>query len=271
MMWTAALTALLLVSGSAVRESSAPFHLIPGRVPLDWHGPDGNSIILDAPAGLIVVDTGRSPQHAKAILDFARGRGRPIAAIVNTHWHLDHTTGNADIRAAYPQIRVYASTAVDGALQTFLARERDRTEKAIADPSTPAGQRAQLLRARSRIDHPDTLRPTDPVLGTGVVSIAGRKLEVHLARFAATEGDVWLYDRKSRLAVVGDLVVGLVPFMDTACPGGWSQALKAIASVPFRTLVPGHGPVMTRSDFTQWHRAYDNFVDGGHSRQPKAQ
>ena len=98
-----------------------PFHLIPGAVPLD-KGPDGNSIILDAPDGLIVVDTGRHPEHAQAILDYAKERGRPIAAIVNSHWHLDHTTGNWDLRQAYPQVQVYASDALEGALATYLKR-----------------------------------------------------------------------------------------------------------------------------------------------------
>ncbi len=36
---------LLLLGASA---SAEPYHLIPGRVPLDWQGPDGNTVILDA-------------------------------------------------------------------------------------------------------------------------------------------------------------------------------------------------------------------------------
>src|SRR4249919_3976085 len=111
--------ALLLTGASA---SAAPYQLIPGRVPLDWQGPDGNTVILDAPKGLIVVDTGRSPMHAQGILDYAKQQRRPIAAIVNSHWHLDHTTGNYDIRQVYPSAEVYASTAIEGALVGFLDR-----------------------------------------------------------------------------------------------------------------------------------------------------
>ena len=92
---------------------------------------------------------------------------------------------------------------------------------------------------------------------------------MHLARLAATEGDVWLYDPKTRTAIVGDLVVGLVPFMDTACADGWSRALDEIAATPFNTLIPGHGPVMDRADFLQWRTAYNNFVDCGRSSRPE--
>lgn len=254
----------------ATAAPAAPYHLIPGRVPLDWQGPDGNTVIFDAPRGLIVVDTGRSPMHAKAILDYAHQRHRPVAAIVNTHWHLDHTTGNDDIRSAYPNARVYASTAIEGALVGFLGRGRAQADKALADPKTPDGQKAQMLRGRDRIDHPDKLRPTVPVTRSSRTSIAGRPLDVRLAKFAATEGDVWIYDPATRTVVVGDLVVDIVPFMDTACPDGWSRALGDIAATPFKILIPGHGPAMTRADFRQWRTAFDNFVKCGRSTVDKA-
>jgi glyoxylase-like metal-dependent hydrolase (beta-lactamase superfamily II) len=76
-----------------------------------------------------------------------------------------------------------------------------------------------------------------------------------------TEGDVWLYDPKTRLLIAGDLVVGLVPFMDTACPEGWRKALDTIAATPFTTLVPGHGAVMDRQAFLTWRGAYDALLD----------
>src|SRR5947207_8838835 len=109
-------TIVACLSIGAVGSASAaePYHLIPGQVSVD-KGPDGNTVVLDAPRGLIVFDTGRHPEHAQAIIDYARARHRPIAAIVNSHWHLDHTTGNWDIRQTYPHVDVYASNALEGA------------------------------------------------------------------------------------------------------------------------------------------------------------
>jgi len=260
--------ALVFSANVSARKLEEAYHLIPGSVPMD-KGPDGNSIFLDAPKGLILVDTGRHPEHAQQLLDYARERGKPIAAIVNTHWHLDHTTGNADIRAVYPAAQVYATTAIEGALKSFLNKGREQAEKRIADPKTPADERAQLIRGRSRIDNPDTLRPTVPVTKSGTMKIAGRKLEVHVAPFAVTEADLWLYDPATRVAIVGDLVVDIVPFMDTACPDGWKKALEEVAATPFVTLIPGHGAPMNRAQFLQWEQAYDNFVDCGHSTRLK--
>ena len=267
----ALLVAGVLFTGAAppdVKLVDAGYHLIPGSVPLD-KGPDGNSIFLDAPKGLILIDTGRHPEHAEKLLAYAKQRGRPIAAIVNTHWHLDHTTGNLDIRQAYPQAHVYATTAIDGALKGFLARGREQSDKRLADPATPPDQKAQLLRARHRLDNPDTLRPAVAVAQSATMKIAGRKLDVHVAPFAVTEADLWLYDPKARLAIVGDLVVDIVPFMDTACPDGWKKALEEVAATSFVTLIPGHGAPMNRAQFLQWKGAFDHFVDCGRSVRPK--
>ena len=264
----AMLATMLLAGWTTAAMGTAPYHLIPGAVPLD-SGPDGNTIVLDAPKGLIVFDTGRHPEHAQAIIDYAKARHRPIAAVVNSHWHLDHTTGNWDIRQAYPHVQVYASGALEGALATFLKNSRAQTATMLADPKTPTAVRDQLERGVAVIDNPDRIRPNHIVAKSGPMTIAGRRLEVHLAKFAATEGDVWIYDPKTRVLLSGDLVVGLVPFMDTACAEGWSKALDSIAAVPFRTLIPGHGPVMTRADFLTWRNAYNAFVDCGHSTADK--
>ncbi|MCL6742018.1 MBL fold metallo-hydrolase [Sphingomonas sp. RB56-2] len=256
-----------LLTGAAapkVKLVEPSYTLIPGSVPLD-KGPDGNSIFLDAPQGLIVVDTGRHPEHAELLLAYAKQRGKPIAVIVNTHWHLDHTTGNYDIRTAYPRAQVYATTAIEGALKSFLQRGREQTDKRLADPKTPADVKAQLIRARHRLDNPDTLRPTVPVTKSAIMKIAGRKLDVHVAPYAATEADLWLYVPDEGLAIVGDLVVDIVPFMDTACAEGWQKALGEVAATPFTRLIPGHGAPMNRDQFNQWRKAFDNFIDCGQS------
>jgi len=261
------MAAILLASAaSPALPRAEPYHLIPGVVPTnDWQGPNGNTIVLDAPDGLIVFDTGRSPDHAQAVLDYAKQRGRPIAAILNSHWHLDHTTGNLDLRQVYPRADVYATTAIEGALDSYLNRDRSGTDKLLADSKTPEQAKAQALRGRNRIDNPDSLRPTKPVLKSARMTIAGRELDMHVAPFAASEADLWVYDRKTRVALVGDLVVDIVPFMDSACPDGWAKALVEIEKVPFETLIPGHGAPMTRADFVHWKTAYNNMIKCGRS------
>ena len=267
--------AILAAIGSATAVSAQPtvpagYHLIEGALE-PGRGPDGNSVFIEAPDGLILVDTGRHPAHRDRLLAYARARARPIVAIVNTHWHLDHTTGNGELRAAYPRAELYASNAIEGALTGFLARSRASIEQALAAGRIPQANRAEVLRALDAMDHPDMLRPTRPVTRSGPLNIGGRRLRVNLAPYAATQADVWLSDPAARLVVAGDLVVAPVPFMDTACPEGWRRALDEIAATPFTILLPGHGAPMDRPRFLAWRRAYGNLLDCGASDRAKAE
>ena len=86
--------AIIAVGLCAAAAGSEPYLLIPGTFE-KGRQPDGNSIILDAPKGLIVIDTGRHKAQQDKILGAAKARTKPIVAIINSHWHLDHTGGNA--------------------------------------------------------------------------------------------------------------------------------------------------------------------------------
>jgi hypothetical protein len=70
---------------------------------------------------------------------------------------------------------------------------------------------------------------------------------------------------------VGDLVTLPAPFLDTACPRGWSAALGQVWATPFTTLVPGHGPVMDRPRFALYRRAFDALLDCAASPATKAE
>lgn len=262
------LSLAIALAGPAAAADPSGWHLVPGSFE-PGRGPDGNSIFLDAPEGLILVDTGRHPAHQEKLLAHARARGKPIAAIVNTHWHLDHTGGNSEIRAAYPKARVYGGTALEGALTGFFPQSRRSAEEFLASGQASEALRAEIERDFAAMEDVGALRPNRPVARSGKVRIAGRRLALNLAPFAATEGDVWVYDERSKLLIAGDLVVGLAPFFDTGCPEGWRKALGEIAATPFRTLIPGHGEPMTRERFGRWRSAFDNLLDCSASKRPK--
>src|SRR5439155_14841097 len=60
-----------------------------------------NSYVVwrEGSAEAFVVDPGFEPE---AILDFLTERGLALAALVNTHGHVDHLAGNADVKRAFP-------------------------------------------------------------------------------------------------------------------------------------------------------------------------
>jgi glyoxylase-like metal-dependent hydrolase (beta-lactamase superfamily II) len=244
------------------RELARGVHFIPGAF-LPGRGPDGNTVVFDAPEGLVVIDTGRHAWHAQAILEFAQARRRPIAAILNTHWHLDHATGNARLRAAFPNAPLYATSAVDAALAPngFLVRNLASARAMAADASIPATQREEVQIFITTMETPQTLRPTITIDRSQRLRIAGRRFDLRVTDGAVTAADLWLYDRRSRIAVIGDLVTFPAPFFETACPERWRAALDQVWATPFRIAVPGHGAPMTRAQFDAWRTAYNAFID----------
>lgn len=234
-------------------------YLLPGDVPAA-RGPDGNTVIFHAGGGLVVVDTGRHVEHSDQILAFARNARRPVRAIVNTHWHLDHSSGNRRIKAVFPNARVYTTNAVDRALTTFLARnlERARARQAAHEGApVEVEERALFL---DTMDHADSLRPDVALTRSGPMRIGGKRFDVHITNHAVSDADVWLYDRASHVVVVGDLVTLPAPFFETACPREWSEALDEVWATPFVTAIPGHGAPMTRAQFDLYRGAFNAFL-----------
>lgn len=221
--------------------------------------PDGNSVILDAPEGLIVVDTGRHAAHTQAVLDFAKTANRPVRAVINTHWHLDHIGGNTLVRSGYPDLKVYAAGTLKDALSGFLANYRSQLQDII--PKTEDAKQRGAYEAELRlIDSGMALGPDVVVSSAGPVTIAGRTLVLGLEKNAVTAGDVWIFDPATRLLIAGDLVTLPAPFLDTACAARWGAALDRISKLEFDLLVPGHGSPMTRHQFETYRTAYQSLL-----------
>ena len=240
-------------------ELAAGTTLIPGGFD-PGRQPDGNTVIFQGTQGLVVMDTGRHPAHTQKILDYAAQTRQPILVIVNSHWHLDHISGNARLRAAYPQLKVYASSAIEGAMSGFLADSRQSGLEFLARDGDPA-QQAEVRADLATIDSGRALYPDISIAAAGTRTLAGRPLQVGLEHYAVTAGDVWLYDSRTGVLAAGDLVTLPAPFFDTACPARWQSALAGLESVNFVTLVPGHGAPMSRDEFTLYRRAFDSLLN----------
>jgi glyoxylase-like metal-dependent hydrolase (beta-lactamase superfamily II) len=239
--------------------------LVPGGV-IAGQQPDGNSVILEAPGGLIVFDTGRHKTHSDAIL--AAAGGRPIAVIVNSHWHLDHVSGNLRLKPLFPGLRVYGTGAIDAALSGFLKTSAEGGRRALASGKLSPEQAADVRADLFTIERGDGLRPDVQLGGTQRLKLAGRAFIAGVSLNAVTAADLWLYDPEAKRIMVGDLVTLPAPFLDTACPEGWDEALDVIDRQDFDTLVPGHGPVMSHEDFRYWKLGFESFLDCTGSERP---
>ena len=255
-----ALVLLAVPAAAQDREVASGIHLITGSFE-PGRQPDGNSVLIEGPDGLLLIDTGRHAAHLAKVEAVIAARAKPVRRIVNTHWHLDHVSGNLALKAKHPGVRVSASTAINGALNGFLKRSAEGARAALDAGKIPEPMASDVRGDLATFARGSELRPDDVIRRTTADMSTGRRIDIHLARHAATEGDVWLYDAQSRVLIAGDLVTNPVPFLDTACPDGWRKALDTLAATPFVTLIPGHGAPMNRAAFSAWKASFDAFVD----------
>ncbi|MEX2149189.1 MAG: MBL fold metallo-hydrolase [Steroidobacteraceae bacterium] len=264
---TASASASAPAAAAPSTEQLAPgVHLLRGSFVPD-RGPDGNTVIFDAPEGLVVIDTGRHAWHSDAILAFASARDRPIAAIVNTHWHLDHSSGNGRLKAAHPGARVYTTRAVDRVLAAdgFLAKNLEAARPMLDDPELGDVRREEVEIFIATMDEQDQLLPDVVIERSGELKFAGKTFDVRVTDRAVTDADLWLIDAASGIAVIGDLVTFPVPFFETACPVQWRSALDQVRAAPFERAIPGHGEPMTPEQVGVYRDAFSAFIDCVHS------
>ncbi len=222
--------------------------------------PDGNTVLFETQAGLVVIDTGRHRTHADRILAASSIRQEPIVAIVNSHWHLDHLSGNLALKAVWPSATVYANDrALSDALATFLARSAAAGREALAKGQLSDTQAADVRGDLGTVEAAARLHPDVSVESDRTLAIGGRTLELHAAS-GASEGDIWVYDRRAKLVAAGDLVTLPAPFLDTACPARWRAALDEILDRPFLALAPGHGRLLTPEDVRTYRNAFSSLI-----------
>lgn len=163
-------------------------------------------------------------------------------------------------RAVFPDLKICAARAVEGALEGFLARGRARNETRLEDPDLSPDQKEDVRLDIEAVDNPGDLRPDIAVEGELSLPVNGRDLALYVTDHAVTEADIWIWDPATRTAIVGDLVTLPVPFFDTACAEGWRAALAEISPKPLALVIPGHGPAMTPEEFALYRQAFENLV-----------
>ena len=249
-------------------ELAPGINLIPGKFVVGTQ-PDGNTVLFVAPEGLVVFDTGRHAEHTQQIVDFASAAKKPIVAIVNSHWHLDHIGGNVMLREKYPRVRVYASGAIEDAMRGFLANYRAQLEGMIKKAGDDTAKQAPWRTELALIDAGPKLYPDVRIGETSMRMLSGHAFRVGFESHAVTAGDVWLFDPASRVLASGDLVTLPAPLFDTACAARWKGALGRLSEIDFKVLVPGHGAPMGRADLATYRRGFDRLLECAAGDTPK--
>lgn len=195
-------------------------------------GAGGNIGVSVGPDGLLVVDDQFAPLAPKIHATLDKLSKKKIAFVLNTHWHGDHTGGNA----------------IFGKEGHLVAQREVRTR--LATEQTRAGQPipAAPKEALPVITYEDGM------------SLWFNGEEIKLTHLPAghTDGDTMVHFTGSNVIHMGDqFVVDAFPFVDVESGGSLEGYVRNVERVlqtlpPGVKLIPGHGTLAEREDLERF-------------------
>jgi glyoxylase-like metal-dependent hydrolase (beta-lactamase superfamily II) len=194
-----------------------------------------NSGLIVGLEGAVLVDALMVPSMTRKLVAAIRKTTRkPIAKLINTHHHLDHTGGNRFFRGA-----------------TLISTEKCREALAPGFPPLPLLQRFMPRFAR---EFPllKLVLPTVTFEDRMVIHDGDRVIHLwHPGTIAHTVGDATVFLPKERVLFAGDIAFHYVtPLAFQGHVGNWIKAADRLLAYEADVIVPGHGPIGTKKDLT---------------------
>lgn len=214
----------------------------------DNFAPDnGGNIVnigfIETDDGVVLIDSGPSRRYGEALRQsIEQATGKPVVRVLLTHHHPDHVLGN----------QAFAGVPI-GALPG--------TSKLLAEQGDAMAENMYRLVG-------DWMRGTEVVLPTeelheGPLDIGGRRLQL-LALRGHTGADLAILDERTGVLFAGDLLFYQRALTTPNSPGldVWLADLDRLEALPWKQIVPGHGPLTTDAAPFAQMRDYLGWLDG---------
>lgn len=200
-------------------------------------GQGGNITVAVGGDGIIMVDAQFAPLHDKIKAAIAKISDKPIKYLVNTHFHADHTSGDAGF-------------AKDGAVIVAQANVKKRLSEGTVNG---------LSGAKTAPVTGDGL-PSKTYLFAMTLKVQGRS--ARLAHFpnAHTDGDTYVQFADANVLSTGDIVtMQRYPNIDFANGGNIRGMIAGVDEFLERVngktkIVPGHGPLTDREGLIAYRK-----------------
>jgi cyclase len=221
-----------------------------------------NAAIFVNSQDVLVVDAHSKPSAAAALIAQIKKEitTKPVRYLVNTHFHWDHTQGDAAYKAANTKIDIIASEQTKQ-LMTQLSRNRLQ-ESLDSVPRQIDTIQARLSKATAAADrdyYQDLIRqlqayqaemksftlelPTITFAKSHMIKDPSGDLHLEFHGRAHTAGDVVVFSPTKRVVAAGDVIIGFLPYIADGYPKPWPATISSVGELPFDRIIPGHGPV----------------------------
>lgn len=198
-------------------------------------GAGGNIAILEGEDGLLMIDSGLPDETAAILAEASRITTAPVKRLINTHWHFDHTGGNAFLGKQGTVILAHENTRTHLSTKTTIA-----FFQRSFDPLPAEGLPARTFKDHAEIKH------------------GAEVLHCRYLPPAHTDGDITIHFQNANVYHGGDLLFfGTYPFIDYSTGGslaGMAANAAAIEKAIDKTtkVIPGHGPLGGKSDVKEF-------------------
>lgn len=197
-------------------------------------GAGGNIGIFAGDDGVLMIDGQFSDLSEKIKAAINEISDHPVKYLVNTHWHGDHTGGNANF-------------AKDGA--TIIANHEVR-KRLSADQVRLFGRTTPAA---------DTLAWPTISFGEDLeIHMNGESVQLMHVHNAHTDGDSFVYFPKANVLHMGDCFFkDRFPYIDLEKGGSVAGAIDAIEAAMMiideeTTIIPGHGSLANKEDLRRY-------------------
>ncbi|MBY0274135.1 MBL fold metallo-hydrolase [Candidatus Binatia bacterium] len=198
-------------------------------------GSGGNITVLTGSDGKLLVDAGIAVSRPKIEAALDRISDAPIKYLIDTHWHWDHTDGNAWVHQKGATIIAHENT-----LKRLSATTRVEDWSFTFQP------------------WPVDARPTVTFKTEKRLRFDGETIVLRSYGPGHTDTDLTVTLEKADVVALGDIFWnGVYPFIDVATGGSIDGAIRlvnrSLAHVTDHTIiVPGHGPVGDRAQLIEF-------------------
>jgi glyoxylase-like metal-dependent hydrolase (beta-lactamase superfamily II) len=198
-------------------------------------GSGGNIVVLSGSDGKLLVDAGFNVSRPAVSSALTAISADPIQHLINTHWHIDHTDGNAWLHAAGAAITAH-----------------ENTRKHLSTATRVAGWSYTFPAA------PAAALPVKVFATACEMRVNETRLALRYYGPAHTDSDISVNFTDADVLHVGDTWWnGVYPFIDYSTGGSIDGSIRAaeanLAAVTRSTIiVPGHGPVGGKSDVAEF-------------------